>query len=217
MWPLLILIVIAVVAGSAFLISRIVREVNCVNRAIRNREESNFTARVPEPSWSSGPLRSLSRAVNTMTEQLETDEETRRTLLADVSHELRNPLAVIQGELEAIHDGVHAPDEASIATLPGEVEVLYRLVDHLRTVTLPEAGTLVLHPEPTDIAVLVEDIAGSYTSLAASDGMELTTGVLDDLPLIDLDPPRIREVLANLVSNAVRHAGQRRAQGRATR
>ena len=142
-----------------------------------------------------------------MAGRLEEDEDVRRTLLADVSHELRNPLAVIQGELEPIQDGVHAPDEARIATLLGEVEVLSRLVDDLRTVTLAEAGTLALHPEPTDLVVLIEDVAGSYAGLAAADGVELTTEVNDDLPLLEVDPLRLREVLTNLVSNAVRHAG----------
>lgn len=207
-WVLLILLVLMILAASAFLIARIVMEVNRVSRAVTRLEESDFSARVPEPSWSSGPLRSLVRAFNTMAERLEEDEETRRTLLADVSHELRNPLAVIQGELEAIQDGVHAPDEARIATLLGEVEVLSQLVDDLRTVTLAEAGTLALHPEPTDLAVLIEDVAGSYAGLAASDGVELTTVVPEDLSLVEIDPLRIREVLTNLVSNAVRHAGQ---------
>ena len=142
-----------------------------------------------------------------MAGRLEEDEDARRTLLADVSHELRNPLAVIQGELEAIQDGLHAPDEARIATLLGEVEVLSRLVDDLRTVTLAEAGTLALHPEPTDLVVLIEDVAGSYAGLAAADGVELTTEVDDDFPLLEVDPLRLREVLTNLVSNAVRHAG----------
>jgi len=207
-WVLLILLVLVILAASAFLIARIVMEVNRVSRAVTRLEESDFSARVPEPSWSSGPLRSLVRAFNTMAERLEEDEETRRTLLADVSHELRNPLAVIQGELEAIQDGVHTPDEARIATLLGEVEVLSRLVDDLRTVTLAEAGTLALHPEPTDLGVLIEDVAGSYAGLAANDEVELTTEVADSLPLIEVDPLRIREVLTNLVSNAVRHAGR---------
>ncbi len=207
-WLLLVLLVVAILGASALLIARILREVNRVSRAVARLEDSDFSARVPEPSWSSGPMRSLARAFNTMAERLEEDEETRRTLLADVSHELRNPLAVIQGELEAIQDGVHPPDEARIATLLGEVEVLSRLVDDLRTVTLAEAGTLALHPEPTDLAVLIEDVAGSHVGLAASEGVELTTATGDDLPLIEVDPLRIREVLTNLVSNAIRHTGR---------
>ena len=207
-WLLLIALVVVVLGVSGFVLARIVREVNRVSAAVTRLERSDFSARVPEPSWSGGPLRSLGRAFNTMAGRLESDEETRRTLLADVSHELRNPLAVIQGELEAIQDGVHAPDEARIATLLGEVEVLSRLVDDLRTVTLAEAGTLALHPEPTDLAVLIEDVAGSYAGLAAGDGVALSTEVDEELPLIDVDPLRLREVLTNLVSNAVRHASR---------
>ena len=207
-WLLLVVLLVVVLGASGFVIARIVREVNRVSGAVARLEDSDFSARVPEPSWSGGPLRSLTRAFNTMAGRLEEDEATRRTLLADVSHELRNPLAVIQGELEAIQDGVHEPDEARIAMLLGEVEVLSRLVDDLRTVTLAEAGTLALHPEPTDLEVLIEDVAGSYGGLAASDGVELTTALAGELPLIEVDPLRVREVLTNLVSNAVRHAGQ---------
>ena len=207
-WLLLVALIIGVLLLSGLLIWRIVREVNRVIVAVARLENSDFTARVPEPEWSSGPLRSLARSFNTMAAQLEDDEAARRTLLADVSHELRNPLTVIQGELEAIQDGVHAPDEARIMTLLGEVEVLSRLVDDLRTVTLAEAGTLALHPEPTDLGVLIEDVAGSYAGLASADGVELTTDVDEALPLIDVDPLRLREVLTNLVSNAVRQAGR---------
>jgi len=142
-----------------------------------------------------------------MAENLEADEDIRRTLLADVSHELRNPLAIIQGELEAIQDGVHQPDARRIETLIGEVTVLSRLVDDLRTVTLAEAGVLAMHLEPTDIALLIEDVADSHSGLADDAGVTLSTRITADLPLLEVDPLRIREVLTNLVSNAVRHAG----------
>ena len=203
----LLLVTIAFfVVGRGF--RRLAEPLDELSAASARLEAGDFSARVPESVWTPGALRSLIRAFNTMAERLEADEETRRTLLADVSHELRNPLAVIQGELEAIQDGVHEPDEERIATLLGEVEVLSRLVDDLRTVTLAEAGTLALHPEPTDLSVLIEDVAGSYVGLAAADEVDLTTEVDEELPLIDVDPLRVREVLVNLVSNAVRHAGR---------
>ena len=74
----------------------------------------------------------------------------RRTLLADISHELRTPLAVVQGNLEAIIDGVYPADPAHLAPILDETRVLGRLIDDLRTLALSEAGTLTLHPEPTD-------------------------------------------------------------------
>ena len=101
-----------------------------------------------------------------MAARLEADEEQRRTLLADVSHELRTPLAVITGNLEAILDGVYPADEAHLTPILEETRVLERLIDDLRTLTLSEAGTLALHPEPTDPDVLIGDVVRSFTTTA---------------------------------------------------
>jgi len=206
-WLLLVALMVAALAASAITVGRVAKPIERMSSAVAQLESGDFTARVPEPRWSLGPMRSLVRAFNTMAENLEADEDIRRTLLADVSHELRNPLAIIQGELEAIQDGVHQPDARRIETLIGEVTVLSRLVDDLRTVTLAEAGVLAMHLEPTDIALLIEDVADSHSGLADDAGVTLSTRITADLPLLEVDPLRIREVLTNLVSNAVRHAG----------
>ena len=81
-----------------------------------------------------------------MAARLETDERQRRTLLADISHELRTPLTVVQGNLEAIIDGVYPPDPAHLASILDETRVLGRLIDDLRTLALSEAGTLAAPP-----------------------------------------------------------------------
>ena len=151
------------------------------------------------------PIQELARGFDTMAARLEADEEQRRTLLADVSHELRTPLAVITGNLEAILDGVYPPDEAHLTPILEETRVLERLIDDLRTLTLSEAGTLALHPEPTDPDVLVGDVVRSFTPAATRAGVRLAADVPDDLPILDIDPVRIREVLSNLVANALRH------------
>jgi signal transduction histidine kinase len=140
-----------------------------------------------------------------MAARLEADEEQRRTLLADVSHELRTPLAVITGNLEAVLDGVYPPDPAHLAPILDETRVMGRLIDDLRTITLSEAGSLALHPEPTDPDVLIGEVLAAFAPGAATAGVTLTTELTDDLPIIDIDPVRIREVLSNLVSNALRH------------
>ena len=98
-----------------------------------------------------------------MAARLETDERQRRTLLADVSHELRTPLTVVQGNLEAIIDGVYPADRRTSRPILDETRVLARLIDDLRTLALSEAGTLALHREPTD-----PDAARSRTSCARS-------------------------------------------------
>jgi signal transduction histidine kinase len=173
--------------------------------AARRVEEGDYTTRVAEPVARRGPLRELVRGFNSMTGRLEADAEQRRRLLADVSHELRTPLAVIQGNIEAILDGVHAADDAHLGAILDETHVLARLVDDLRTVALSEGGNLPLHREPTDLSILAAESVASFQSAAEAAGVSLEVHVDDEVPLLDIDPVRIREVLSNLVANALRH------------
>jgi two-component system sensor histidine kinase BaeS len=147
----------------------------------------------------------LADGFNTRAERLENDERQRRSLLADVSHELRTPLAVLQGNLEALIDGVHPADEEHLGALLDETRVVSRLVDDLRTLALSEAGSLALHPEPTDLGVIVTEVAGSFRPTAEAAGVNLAVEADETLPLLEVDPVRTREVLSNLVANALRH------------
>jgi len=168
-------------------------------------EAGDYAARVELDGPAPAPVANLTRGFNTMAARLEANEAQRRNLLADVTHELRTPLAVVQGNVEAILDGVHPADEAHLAAILEETRVLGRLVEDLRTLALSEAGSLSLHREPTDLGILVADVAASFGPGAETAGVALETGVDDDLPLLDIDPVRIREVIGNLVANALRH------------
>jgi signal transduction histidine kinase len=169
-------------------------------------EARDFSTRVPE----TGPreVRTLARSFNAMSAKLEETEQQRRSALADVSHELRTPLTVIQGNLEALLDGVYPADAEHLQLLLDETRVLERLVDDLRTLTLAEAGSLVLHREPTDLGALLNDVAAGYRSQADQSGIALTVTVADGLPSLDIDPARIREVVSNLLTNALRHTSR---------
>ena len=168
-------------------------------------EQGDYAIRVAEPRGRRGPIWELVRGFNAMAGRLEADAEQRRRLLADVSHELRTPLAVIQGNIEAILDGVHEGDPAHLGAILDETHVLARLVDDLRTVALSESGSLPLHREPTDLSILATEATSSFQPAAESAGVQLDVRVDDDVPLLDVDPVRIREVLTNLVANALRH------------
>jgi two-component system sensor histidine kinase BaeS len=102
-------------------------------------------------------------------------------------------------------DGVHEADEAHLAAILEETRVLGRLVDDLRTVALSESGNLPLHREPTDLAIVATDAVGGFRSTAQAAGVALDTEIADDIPLLEVDPVRIREVISNLVANALRH------------
>ena len=166
-------------------------------------EAGDFSTRVPESG--PGEVRALARAFNAMSARLEEAEQQRRSALADVSHELRTPLTVIQGNLEALLDGVYPADAAHIEPILAETRILERLIDDLRTLTLAEAGSLVLHREPTDLGALLNEVTAGYRSQAESAGIFLKVTVADDMPLLAIDPARIREVISNLVTNALRH------------
>ena len=173
--------------------------------ATRAVETGDYTVRVGPKPRGLRPVRQLVAGFDTMTARLETDERQRRTLLAEISHELRTPLAVLQGNLEAIIDGVYPADPAHLEPILAETRILEHLIDDLRTLSLAEAGSLVLHREPTDLGALLSDVAKSYQSQADQSGVTLTVTAPDDLPPLDIDPARIREVVANLLTNALRH------------
>jgi two-component system sensor histidine kinase BaeS len=193
------------IAGSGRTFRRVAFSLDELSEAADRVEHGDYTTRVTVPLTGPRPMRDLARSFNEMVTRLEADEAQRRRLLADVSHELRTPLTVVQGNIEAMLDGVHEADEAHLAAILEETRVLGRLVDDLRTVALSESGSLPLHREPTDLAVVATDAVGGFRSAAQAAGVALDTEIADDIPLLEVDPVRVREVISNLVANALRH------------
>jgi signal transduction histidine kinase len=199
------LVIIGIIAALARSTAGAARDLDTMLVATRRVEEGDYAVRLGGTRSDLRPIQELARGFDTMAARLEVDEEQRRTLLADVSHELRTPLAVITGNLEAIIDGVYPPDAEHLTPILDETKVMERLIDDLRTVALSEAGTLALHPEPTDPDILIGEVLQAFSPGATAAGVTLATETGADLPIIDIDPVRIREVLANLVANALRH------------
>ena len=179
------------------------RPVRQLIEAAENIQRGDYTTRVQER----GPreVRSLSRAFNAMTERLQQSETERRRLLADVTHELRTPLTVIQGNIEALIDGVHPADEAHFRAILDDTQVLSRLIDDLRTISVAEAGALSLHRETTDVAELVRDVVASFGATASGQGVRIDTRVTLGVTTAEIDPIRVREVLSNILANALRY------------
>jgi len=170
--------------------------------------DGDYTVRVREHG--PPPMRALAHSFNTMTERLQQADRLRRELMADVAHELRTPLSVLQGRLEGLVDGVYPRDDRQIEQLLEETRVLSRLVDDLRTVALSDAGALKIHRESTDIVTLAQDAVRSLEGDAARQSVTMSVTAAATNSTIDVDPVRIREVLTNLLTNALRHtaAGQ---------
>lgn len=149
-------------------------------------------------------VRRLAGTFNEMVSRLEANEEQRRRLLADVTHELRTPLSIIRGNVEGMLDGIYPRDDEHLGPIVEETKQMARLLDDLHTLATAEAGVLRLHREAIDLAELIEDVIGAFAPGAAERSIALTSTVAD-LPEVELDPVRIRQVIENLLSNALRY------------
>jgi signal transduction histidine kinase len=171
--------------------------------AARRIESGDYSARVPVRG--PGEMRAVARAVNSMSARLEADAVRRRSVLADVAHELRTPLSIIRGQAEAIADGVYPAAPEQMAPILAATRTLEKVVEDLRTVALADAGALHLEREQIALALLVHETLEGLRPLAVSGGVSLVDHVPPDLPPVDADPARLSAVVANLVSNALRH------------
>jgi signal transduction histidine kinase len=165
-------------------------------------EYATRVGEVPSPQ-----LRRLASSFDQMTERLQTNEQRRRELLADVAHELRTPLQAIRGSVEGMLDGLYPADEAHLRPVLERTELMARLLDDLRTLSMAEAGVLELHREPVSPRAIAEDGAKAFRESADRRGVTIDVAVAPDAPAtIDADPERLDEILANLLTNAIRHA-----------
>lgn len=147
----------------------------------------------------------LALAFNSMAQSLQQKEQARRQLLADLAHELRTPLTIIQGNLEAMLDGVKSPTPQEIASIHQESLLLSRLVTDLRDLSLAEAGKLKLERSATSLASLVNAEIASLMPQTELQQCSLRAELAPDLPPALIDPDRIRQVLHNLLTNSLRY------------
>jgi signal transduction histidine kinase len=145
----------------------------------------------------------LAQTFNDMADGLEHAEQQRRTLTADVAHELRTPLSNLQGYLEAIKDGVLEADQATIENLYQQVMHLSRLVEDLRMLALAEAGYLSLYRAPEKVDEMVSATVAAFRPRASEKQIALSVDCAPGLPPVFADRTRIGQVLANLIENAI--------------
>lgn len=183
-------------------VRRMSRPLDDLVDASRKVAEGDYSVRVEEKG--SPEIYSLMSGFNAMAERLQISDQQRRNMLADVSHELRTPITVIQGNVEGIIDGLYPADEARLKSILEETQVLSRLVDDLRTLALAESGALRLKREPTNLAELIRDAVSGFEAQAKEKDINLRVA-LNNGDEANIDPQRVREVLMNLLSNALRY------------
>jgi two-component system OmpR family sensor kinase/two-component system sensor histidine kinase BaeS len=203
------LLLAGVVAGALALVFgfllfyQITAPLHALTTAALKIAAGDFTARVANPR--DDEVGQVGRAFNAMAEGLAQSEAARRNMIADIAHELRNPLGVIQGQLEGMLDGVFPTTGEQIASLYDETVLLARLIGDLRDLALADAGQLQITRQPTDLRALIEKTASAFAVPANEKNISLTTQITEPLPQLNLDAQRIEQVLRNLIGNALRH------------
>lgn len=183
------------------LIVRPIRRLSAGTAALGRRE---FATRVPEDRGDE--IGHLAADFNRLAEALSQYDTRQRQWLADVAHELRTPVAVLRGELEAIVDGVRSASPDAIRSLQDEVGRLSGLIDDLNLLSLAESGGLRLQLEPVDAATLVDDAAARFAERLAAKGFRLERAAGADGLRVRADAQRFAQVLANLLQNVLVHA-----------
>ncbi len=184
----------------ARVISRPVRELTAAAQKIAGGDLEQHV-----PVRSRDELGVLAIQFNHMSADLARATRLRRQMTADVAHDLRTPLTVIAGYLEALRDQVLKPTPARFATMYDETQLLLHLVDDLHTLSLADAGELALDRRPIAPQQLLERVADTYLHPAEQQGVALHVGGDEATPEIYVDGEQLARVLSNLVSNALRY------------
>ncbi len=210
-WLVGCLVIVSALMTAAGLVARsFVRSIEPLARVMAAADavsEGDLSVRVPEGA--PGEFGRLQTAFNRMVAELERTDQQRRNLTADVAHELRTPLHIIQGNLEGILDGVYEPNNEQIELLLDETRQLARLVEDLRTLSLAETGQLPLEFETLDVKDLLADVVTSFSGQAEAAGVDLRVQAAPAAGPANLsvtgDAGRLDQVLSNLVANALRY------------
>lgn len=199
-WSALVLATLAVIAGVVFA-RRITRPVAALTGAARTMASGERGIRVDDVG-APGELGDLSRAFNQMADALELEDELRRVLVADVAHELRTPLAILQATTEAMADGVTEPTEATLSSLHDETLRLGRIVEDLEVLASAEAAELSMEFKTVDLALVAGEAADALEGQLVGAGLSLTRDL--EPTVVRGDKNRLHQVVTNLLTNAIK-------------
>jgi len=194
------------VVVSVFLTRRIARSLERVRQAAAQVASGDYAARVPEVHMGT-EFDDLAGAFNTMAADLGEIEQTRTRMLGDLAHEMRTPVATLDGYLEGILDGVVTADEPTLGMLREQAARLARLAQDITLVTAAGEGRLSMHWQPLNVGELIEDAAAQAAAMFTDEGVELRVEATEEArqTVLTADPDRLGQVLTNLLDNAVRH------------
>jgi two-component system sensor histidine kinase BaeS len=198
----LIAIALAVALGLVFT-QTLLKPLSSLNDAMQRMKHGELEQVVPNKS--NDELGDVIEGFNQMSSALAASNARRDQMTADIAHELRSPLTVINGYLEAMQDGSLAPTPTRLGIIQQEVSQLNRLVTDLRTLALADAGQLDINKAEIDLQTLFQHLSNAHVLQAQSKNIELTFEKSQNLKKIYADEGRILQVLSNLITNAIRH------------
>ena len=179
------------------------RPLNNLAQNVRQFDMTTLHLRVPERG--SIEVKGVAKSFNEMASALEHAEDLRRNMVADVAHELRTPLSLVQGNLRAILDGVYELNYQEILRVYDQTRLLSRLVNDLHELAQAEAKDLKLNRENVELEAIIQNTVGAFKPLAEDHEISLDVQLTGELPILQLDRERITQVLHNLLGNALRH------------
>jgi signal transduction histidine kinase len=196
------------VALAAWLSRSIARPIAAVSAASLELAAGRFGTRVELPRRATQPVetRALTDGFNAMSEAIERYEGERKAMVADVAHELRTPLAALRLRLEALEDGLVPLSQDEVRRLRGHTDLLARLVDDLRLLSLADAGRLTLEPVDVDLGAWLASAAEAAQDGLRPRGVGLAVRGPAAPVAVRIDPQRMFQVLHNLIDNAARYA-----------
>ncbi|WHT20600.1 ATP-binding protein [Crossiella sp. CA-258035] len=195
-------VALVAILGMWLVSRRVLRPVGALMTASTRLGAGDLAERVPVRGHDE--IADLAGAFNRMADSLQRSEERQRRMIADIAHELRTPLANIRGYLEALKDGVLPPDPDLFDSLHEEALLQQRLIEDIQLLALADAGSLSYQHEPVDLGEVVAATRTGFQAVATAAGVDLVSTVDDPAPVVTGDPNRLRQVLGNLVSNAIR-------------
>jgi two-component system sensor histidine kinase BaeS len=199
-------IALIVAAALAFLLARNVsRPVRQLGDTVRDLSRGNYQARAK--GQMKDEIGSLAEHVNQLASTLEKNRTARRRWMADIAHELRTPVAILKGEIEALTDGVRPADERMSVSLGEEVDQLSALIDDLQTLALSDAGALSIQKDVVDLSGLVCQCVDSFRARLAAREIRVDERVAENVTL-SADQARLRQLLHNLLENSCRYVTQ---------
>lgn len=202
LWSALLSGLVALVAGG-LLVNSILRPLRRVEQAVAQVAQGDLSVRIENAG--ADEIGRLAVSFNAMAGSLQEQEELRQRLVADIAHELRTPLSVMQGNLQAILDDVYPLNKQEIQTIFDETRLLSRLVSDLHELAQAEAKRLPLVVQTVAVGSALAHMAETFRPLSLQQAVEIEVAETPAALAVRADPDRLQQVLHNLVANALRH------------